>query len=57
MKRRHSNPQKAFADGYAKGRADALEEAERTIQKLKQALDEALKQNIAMRAKPNHLGA
>jgi len=47
--KRHSNgsPGKAFADGYAKGKAEAAD----TIAKLQKALDKALAENLAMRPK------
>lgn len=39
---------KAFADGYAKGKAESAD----TIRQLKQALDKALAENLAMRPTP-----
>lgn len=53
--KRHTNgsPGKAFADGYAKGKAEAAE----TIRQLQKALDKALAENLAMRPKPTHLDA
>lgn len=44
---------KAFADGYAKGKAESAE----TIRKLTAALNKALAENLAMRPKPTHIDA
>lgn len=44
----NGSPGKAFADGYAKGKAEAAE----TIRQLQKALDKALAENLAMRPKP-----
>ena len=44
---------KAFADGYAKGKAEAAD----TIRQLQAALNKALGENLALRSKPTHLDA
>ena len=51
--KRHTNgsPGKAFADGYAKGKAEAAD----TIRQLQAALNKALAENLAMRPKPETL--
>ena len=48
--KRHTNgsPGKAFADGYAKGKAEAAD----TIRQLQAALNKALAENLAMRPTP-----
>lgn len=51
--KRHTNgsPGKAFADGYAKGKAESAE----TIRQLEAALNKALAENLAMRPAPHQL--
>ena len=51
MKRTYNG--KAFADGYAKGKAEAAD----TIRQLQAALNKALAENLAMRPTPPHLHA
>ena len=47
MKHKPTNAGKAFADGFAKGKAESAE----MIRQLKAALDKALAENLAMRPK------
>lgn len=53
--KRHTNgsPGKAFADGYAKGKAEAAD----TIRQLQAALNKALAENLANRPKLTRLDA
>ena len=47
MKHRPTNTGKAFADGFAKGKAESAE----TIRQLKAALNKAMAENLANRTK------
>jgi len=49
-KRRNTgSPEKAYRDGFAEGYAKGKAEAADTIRQLQAALDKALKENLAMR--------
>jgi hypothetical protein len=57
--KRHTNgsPGKAYSDGFAAGYAKGRDERAAEVAQIKAALDKALAENLAMRGKPNHMGA